>query len=253
MNPQRAAWTAAFPAAWILAAEPEVKRHPDYLAAKRGDAESAARLVRALVKDQTIDAIGAQLAGRRPIVASVHAQESQGVNAIPEALADLIAQRLGWATDATLVQANVVSHTGADGFSRLARQALFDGDVVQGAEYLMVDDFIGQGGTLANFRGHIEARGGKVVGAVSLTGKPFSAKLAITDKQLADLRSKHGELEIWWRARFGFDFHALTESEARYLFRTADAETVRNRIAAVAQAANGGQGEGGVDPGLGLG
>ena len=32
--------------------------------------------------------------------------------------------------------------------------------------YLMVDDFIGQGGTLANFRGHIEAAGGVVLAAV---------------------------------------------------------------------------------------
>ena len=30
----------------------------------------------------------------------------------------------------------------------------------------MVDDFIGQGGTLANFRGHIEAAGGVVLAAV---------------------------------------------------------------------------------------
>jgi len=29
------------------------------------------------------------------------------------------------------------------GFSRMARQALFDGDVAAGREYLLVDDFIG--------------------------------------------------------------------------------------------------------------
>ncbi|MBL8314756.1 MAG: phosphoribosyltransferase [Rubrivivax sp.] len=238
-KPIRATWTAGFPPVEILAGESEVKRHPDYPAAKSGDAEAAARLVRQLVSDQTVTVLGQRLGRRRPIVASVHAQESQGVNAIPEALADLIAQVLGLNTDATLVQTNVVSHTGADGFSRLARQALFDGDVVPGAAYWMVDDFIGQGGTLANFRGHIQAQGGQVIGAVSLTGKPFSAKLALSDKLLADLRNKHGELEHWWRDRFGFGFDALTESEARYLFRTADADTIRNRIAAAAQAADG--------------
>ena len=35
---------------------------------------------------------------------------------------------------------------------------------------------IGQGGTLANLRGRIEKRGGRVVGAVALTGKPYSAR-----------------------------------------------------------------------------
>jgi adenine/guanine phosphoribosyltransferase-like PRPP-binding protein len=42
-----------------------------------------------------------------------------------------------------------VSHTGADGFSRLARQAQFAGSVQAGRRYVMVDDFVGMGGTLA--------------------------------------------------------------------------------------------------------
>ena len=104
-------------------------------------------------------------------------------------------------------------------------------------DYLLVDDFIGQGGTRANFRGYIEAHGASVLGAVSLTGKLYSATRALSDKQLRGLGSKHGELDNWWRERFGFGFNALTESEARYLVRTPDADTIRNRVAAAAQAA----------------
>lgn len=78
-----------------------------------------------------------------------------------------------------MVQANVVNHTGADGFTRLARQAVFTGTVLAGASYFIVDDFIGQGGTMANLRGDIEQHGAKVIGATALTGKPFSAKLAL--------------------------------------------------------------------------
>ncbi|MDN5848667.1 MAG: hypothetical protein L0H63_03375, partial [Nitrococcus sp.] len=97
------------------------------------------------------------LDGKKLILVSVTAQEAAGVNAIPEALADLLAARLGLETDASIVQANAVNHTGADGFSRLARQAVFSGEVQPGAQYLIVDDFIGQGGTMANLRGFIEA------------------------------------------------------------------------------------------------
>ncbi len=143
-------------------------------------------------------------------MASVHAQEKGGINEIPDALAVRIAEQLGFRSDAGLVQTNVVNHTGADGFSRLARQALFAGDIVDGAAYLIVDNFIGQGGTMANFRGHIAKRGGRVIGAVALTGKPYSAKLAIADEQLREVRDRHGELENWWRERFGFGFEALT-------------------------------------------
>ena len=64
----------------------------------------------------------------------------------------------------------------------------------------MVDDFVGQGGTLANLRGWIEAHGGTVIGAVGLTGKHYSAKLNPSKEQLHELRQKHGRnLEEWWR------------------------------------------------------
>jgi len=78
----------------------------------------------------------------------------------------------------SLVQLNSVGHTGADGFTRLANQALFSGTVVPGGWYFVVGDFVGQGGTLANLIGFISSQGGQVVGATVLTGKPYSAKLA---------------------------------------------------------------------------
>ncbi|WP_373988193.1 hypothetical protein [Duganella sp. BuS-21] len=61
---------------------------------------------------------------------------------------------LDWKVESDVVQANVVNHTGASGFSRLAKQAFFQG-IVPPELYVIVDDFIGQGGTIANLRGHI--------------------------------------------------------------------------------------------------
>ena len=90
----------------------------------------------------------------------------------------MLSERLDLPYDTTIVQTNVVSPTGADGYSRLVRQAAFAGEIAEGHEYLMVDDFIGQGGTLANLRGRVEKLGGTVAGATGLTGKPYSAKLA---------------------------------------------------------------------------
>lgn len=221
----------------IHAAESAVKQHPRYWDAKTGDAVAADLLVSATLNPAQTEALAGLLAGRYPILVSAHAYERNGVNAIPEVLADELAKRLGWDVDDGVVQVNVVSHTGADGFSRLARQAEFDGAIQPGAEYVMVDDFVGMGGTLANLRGHIEAHGGKVLAAVALTGKPHSARLRLTANTLDELRKKHGtELEHWWQERFSHAFDTLTESEARYLVRTPDAATVRNRIAAAEQA-----------------
>ncbi len=112
--------------------------------------------------------------------------------------------------------------------------------VAQGRDYMLVDDFVGMGGTLANLRGYIEANGGRVLAAVTLTGKPYSARLALDATQLQELRDKHGkQLESWWKEVFGHSFDCLTQSEARYLARSPDADTIRDRIAKAEQAGNG--------------
>lgn len=66
----------------------------------------------------------------------------------------IMGSKLHWLVESSIVQTNVVAHTGANGFSRLARQAEFDGSVSKHACYVLVDDFVGQGGrsrTYADF------------------------------------------------------------------------------------------------------
>ena len=234
--PPRVPWRE-FPDAVLLAAEPQTKQHPHYSAAKSGDVEAAAMLVSALVDEAGIAAVRDLVAARSlpapPMLVSAHSYESQGFNAIPATLARLLSDHIGAPFDTTVVQINIVGHTGADGYGRLARQAAFAGKVSQERQFVMVDDFIGQGGTLANLRGWVENQGGSVVGAVGLTGKPYSAKLRPSKEQLDELRRKHGpEFEEWWQEHFGHAFDCLTQSEARYLARSADVDTIRNRLAA---------------------
>jgi hypoxanthine-guanine phosphoribosyltransferase len=229
----RKPWSIGFPDVWMHADELAVKRHPHYALAKSGDTDHAALLVNELINVNIIQKMRS-LQSFSPILISVHAEEEMGKNAIPEVMADVLSAALGWPTEPDVVQANVVNHTGADGFSRMARQAVFAGDIVAGCNYVIVDDFIGQGGTVANLRGYIETLGGTVLAATVLTGKPFSAKLKLSASQLAQLREKHEHIETWWIDYFGFGFDCLTESEARYLIRTPDAEHIRDRILAAA-------------------
>ena len=111
-------------------------------------------------------------------------------------------------------------------------RSLLDG-ASRGCAPVLLDDFIGQGGTLANLRGWVETSGATVIGAVGLTGKAYSAVLNPSREQLHALRQKHGTaLEQWWRERFGHAFDCLTQSEARYLTHAPNIGTIRNRIAA---------------------
>jgi hypoxanthine phosphoribosyltransferase len=228
-----------FPDVVIHAGETAVKKHPLYEAAKTGDAEAASDLINDTFNPDAIEALKALLHGKKPILISAHAMEGEGVNAIPETFAEKLAEKLGLEVESGIVQTNIVGHTGSDGFGRLARQPLFDGDVMEGKEYLIVDDFIGMGGTIANLKGYIELKGGIVIGATALTGKPYSTKIAPDRNLLQELRDKHGkELEDWWKERFAHTFDCLTQSEARYILKTENADRVRNKIAEAEQEGN---------------
>jgi len=228
-----------FPSLWIHAEERLVKTHPDYPAAKSGDPQAAFRLVRALVTEASASGLASGLSGSQPILVAAHAVESAGLNAIPQALALHLGEILSWPVETSVIQTNVVGHTGANGFVRLARQAEFDGSVSHGCPHIMVDDFVGQGGTLANLRGFLMHRGAEVLGGTVLTGKPYSAILSTDEEQTIHLRKKHGpDLESWWAGRFGFGYDCLTRSEARYLCNTPTVERIRNRIAAALETGN---------------
>ncbi len=223
----------SFPDVVLHAQESTAKGHAEYTAAKGGDLRAADVLSSQLVNSAAVEQVAGMVEGRSLELVPIHALESAGVNEIPAALAAVLSRLLGLPVNKSIVQLNSVGHTGADGFKRLANQALFSGTVVPGGWYLVVDDFVGQGGTLANLIGFIRSQGGQVLGATVLTGKPYSAKLAPDEAQIQALREKHGrDLEEWWQQSFGFGFECLTRSEARYLDKTADAHTIRDRLAA---------------------
>ena len=234
---QRSVW-GGFPDVVLHADESTVKKHPLYAAAKSGDAIAAEGLILETSPLGALDRICTVLEDRKPFLVAVHAQEIQGANVIPRVFAQILAKTIDLPLATGVVQINRVSHTGADGYHRLAFPALYDGNVAPG-EYFLVDDFIGQGGTLANLKGFLESRGATVLGATALTGKAYSAKLKLTAETLQILREKYGkELENWWVATFGYSFECLTESEARYLTRADDADTVRTRIIAASRKGN---------------
>jgi hypoxanthine-guanine phosphoribosyltransferase len=221
-----------FPDVVIHSGESVVKKHSLYMAAKTGDANAAQTLALETATIGSLDQISALIGERRPHLLAVHALEIEGANAIPRVFARLLSKMLDLPVAIGIIQINRVSHTGADGYHRLAFPALFGGDV-EDQDYFLVDDFIGQGGTLANLKGYVESQGGVVIGATALTGKAYSAKLRLSPETLQALRGKHGnELEQWWNATFGYSFERLTESEARYLTRADDAHAISTRIVA---------------------
>jgi hypothetical protein len=118
------------------------KRYPQFAAAKAGDIVAAGTVVAEFINSESVGHLRVLLGDRPAELLPVHALEVDGVNEIPVALARELGRRLGIPVNTSVVQLNAVGHTGADGFHRLANQALFEGIITSGARYLVVDDFV---------------------------------------------------------------------------------------------------------------
>jgi hypothetical protein len=178
----------------------------------------------------------------------VTALEITGFNAIPDAMAQLLSEALGWPVSAgDVVQNNRVGHTRARAFNRLVTPAAFEGRVLAGADYVLVDDHVGLGGTLANLKGFIETGGGRVVAMTTLTESRDAREIALRPEVLAMLKDRHGEeLENLWRVQFGHGLDCLTNVEGGVLHREQTVESITSRLAqAVVEAS-----ERGLAPGI---
>ena len=168
----------------------------------------------------------------RAIVSYVHAEEATGRNKIPAAYAYMINRIAGLRLADGIVQTVRAHHTGANAVERMTRRAAFDGPVRRGAEYILVDDHVTQGGTLNELRKYIQSRGGKVVAVTTLTASRFSDTLPISRDAVLGLYTKFGNNldEELQTAGIANGVAELTQSQARELLKLR-ADTLRNRLA----------------------
>ena len=218
----------------------DASKHPDYAAAKAGDTEAAARLVNDLVTPEMITKVRDALGDKKPIVVPVLAIESTGQNKIPLAVAHRVAAAFGLDVDYGIFQSVKAGRTSLTGLDRIFQQPEFDGTVRAGQQYLLVDDTLTQGGTMAALASHIRQHGGDVAGVFALTGKQYSATLRLSHDTLKTLRERYGDIENEFRAATGRGFDSLTESEGRYLATHGAPDVIRARILAEGHARSGG-------------
>ena len=249
--PPRTPWPAGFPQVVVHTETALRDNHPEYLAAKSGDAEAALVLAIDLLTDVGSEAIRELLAGEPAILLPITAEETLGFNAIPDAMAQVLARELNLpVSSGEIVQSNTVGHTRAPAFNRLVTPAMFEGEVEFGARYVLVDDHVGVGGTLANLKGYVETHGGRVVAMTTLTKSRDAHQIALRPETLAVLRGKHGEaLEEFWHEQLGHGLDCLTDVEGQILGREPTLAAIQGRLAQAAIEARGR----GVEPAVGAG
>lgn len=239
--PVRLAWPAHFPDVVIHTTVRARDSHPGYAAAKAGDAEAALSLAVELLSGDAIADLRQMVESQSTFLLPVVADETTGFNAIPDAMAQVLSRKLGLdAVAGEIVQTNKVGHTRAPAFQRLVTPAEFDGPVQRGGNYLLVDDHVGLGGTLANLRGYVETRGGSVLGITTLTESRDARRISLRPETRDMLWDRHGEeLDQLWKSQFHYGIDCLTEVEALNLCRQPSVVAIEDFLAQAAVEARG--------------
>ncbi|EPI0765655.1 MULTISPECIES: phosphoribosyltransferase [Vibrio] len=210
----------------------ELKNEPEYQAAKSGDMPAALELADRLITDDTVKSIKECIGDSKPRILPVLALESAGTNKIPLAMAEVLADRLGLDVELNIVQRDKVGRTDTGADHRLAFNPTFYGNVKKGEKYLIVDDTLAMGGTVASLKGYVENRGGQVVAASVMTAHEGALNLPVKPGMLAAIESKHGPaMNQFWKDTFGYELDKLTQGEAGHLKSAKTVEQIRDRIA----------------------
>jgi hypothetical protein len=140
-------------------------------------------------------------------------------NALPFAYARYLAETLGGTISSDIIQVARVGRTRLPRWMKFICQPSFEGPVSADRPYLILDDVMATGGTLAALRSYIIRQGGTVAGITALANKSgLHQKFAIADETLDVLLSTYGSgLATYWKETFGHDLHSLTEDEAQFL------------------------------------
>lgn len=204
-----------------------LSKTPEYQAAKAGDLDAALKIASTLINPGKVREVNNLLATEKNVrVVPVRSFEAEGRNQIPAAFAELMAKENGWTVDRDIFQINRPERTSKGALERLFAQPVFDGKIDPKATYVLVDDMVSTGGTLANLKGFIESQGGKVAAVHSLRGTKFSTNLALSPETKAGIEKAYGEdLTLAVNHLFGRETDAgqITEAEGRAILAHRDA------------------------------
>lgn len=220
--------TATLPRAIIADTLGTLAQHTDYQAAKAGDEDAAMRVAADIVNAELVSKLQGVQADA---VLGVMVDEAGGVNMVPTAAAAQLASSLGLPMGHGVYKSAGARRTTLLGLERVFSRPTFAGSVPAGTRFIVLDDTLTQGGTIAAMAEHLHAQGAEVAAVVALTGKNYSSQLAPSESTIARLRAQLGDVENDFEQATGRRFADLTESEARYLANYRPQEAVRARIA----------------------
>jgi hypothetical protein len=201
-------WEEDFPKGYGHTSIAYLKRCVGYEAAKSGDLNAAEFVVFRCVKRDRLD----ELREKHPLAILLPVL---GKNKLPLALAFKVGLPV-WLNVKIL---HTVTRKHLCAIQRLVHSPVFIGFIVSGVEYILVDDVITQGGTIAALRKFVMVRGGKVVSVVALAYAIGSRAIAPLKRHIVRLMVKFSTriIELLQETGIAPSPHALTNPQVKYL------------------------------------
>ena len=130
-----------------------------------------------------------------------------------------------------IVSAMISSHDDAATVQVVGK--LFTGEIIPQKSYILVDDIITQGGTIASLIEFTTRSGGEVRAVLSLAYAKYSTPLAPAGENIERLRSRYGDglPDFFEECGLSRDsVKSLTNSEVMYLLKFSNVDNIRKKL-----------------------
>lgn len=219
-----APWESDFPPVYYHTSVSFLKSCAGYYKAKQGDCISAVNTVDECVKPDIINRLKKEYP--RAVLLPVLTDTD---NRLPAAFAERIGLRVHYGIYAAC---NIRRKT-LSGLERILFSPVFTGDVIKGAQYIIVDDVVTQGGTISALRRFVMRGGATVAAVTALACSAGSVCLSPESGLIERIINKFeaDELtEILNRYALAESIHELTNSQVKYLLRYKNIKKLNHRI-----------------------
>lgn len=212
-----------------------LKSHPLYQPAKgERDMGSALSLIDDVVKPETIDGLKkiAEKSGTAPILIAPAAQAEDSNNALAVAYANWLAHELDWGVEDRVFQNKAFSKDRSGAWARIANTSTFYGEIDKTTPYVIVDDVITLGGTLADLRSFIIGKGGSVIGMSTIASRYGHDTPIHLGKDLQKKLEKFygSDLKKFCLEHLGFGHECFTRSEGENVLGCSGYVDLRKKI-----------------------